>query len=90
MRQLGKRDVATLQPSARASENSPLALFAEAESQPRRKRRRREVVPHIRHGRFPRAVERYLEREKPLLSELDDDELERLLEKHVDIAEGQA
>jgi hypothetical protein len=66
----------------RERENSPLELLAEAKPQSRRKWKKREVVPHIRHGRFPRAVERYLEREKPPLSELDGAEIERLLAKH--------
>lgn len=56
---------------------------------PRRTRRKAaEVVPHLRHGRFPRDIERMLEREKPELSEPDEAELERLLAKHADIAEG--
>ena len=46
------------------------------------------VVPHIRHGRFPREIERMLERDKPELVEHDDAEIERLLAKHADIAEG--
>jgi hypothetical protein len=70
---------------ARASEN-PLALFMKVER--RRKRAKREVVPHIKYGRFPRGIERMLERESLELSELGEPELERLLVKHADIAEG--
>ena len=73
---------------ARANEKPPLALFAAAAVRPRRTRRSSEVVPHHRHGRFPRAIERMLARERPEIPDYGDAELERLLTKHADIAEG--
>ena len=51
---------------------------------------KRVVVPHIRHGRFPRAIERMLERPRPEFPEPDEAELERLLVKHAEIAGGKA
>jgi hypothetical protein len=69
----------------------PLAILTQPRPfRPWRRKRKKtaEVVPHLRHGRFPREIERMLEREKPELSEPDEAELERLLAKHADIAGG--
>jgi hypothetical protein len=70
---------------ASASEN-PLALFEKAERS-RRWRRRRHTA-HLRYGQLDPAIERSIEIERPPLSELDEAEIERLLAKHADTAEG--
>jgi hypothetical protein len=64
------------------------AAFVPQPFRPWRRWRRAKVVPHLRHGRFPRDIERMLELKRSELSEPDDAELERLLAKHADIAEG--
>jgi len=71
---------------ARESEN-PLALFAKVERTRRYRRRRKSVVvAHLRYGQLDADVERSLELERPALVDLDAAELERLLEKHRDLA----
>jgi hypothetical protein len=84
----GREDTRERRDCARATENSPLALFAEAEASRPSRRRREPPVAHLCYGRFDLEVERAIEIVRPELSDLEEAELQRLLAKHADTREG--